>query len=312
MRRNARLVLMLSVTLAAASAVRAQVTPAANCEPHVQMSSILSSVDVNGFLQIDKFYARCLPIPAKKSASSYEYHPYDGGKFSSTLLTDKGEKLNTFVWYGEQIQSLWEMTRYEIVGGPNALKKVPPGSYVLEFAIEDKVFQRFPFSVATRESGDQFKPETLYTLDGGWRDYAQLYAPNVDRFFQLLVWLRKDDPVTDPKPVSVPVSMKLIRESDKQVVAVSDPDWKVSLTHKWHSFSLSFRRPGAAQAKDYSEFKLNEVLAADGKYRIELNVEGRPKAEYSFTVKGGRINDLDLVQMRKENYRIIIPLTKSK
>jgi hypothetical protein len=58
------------------------------------------------------------------------------------------------------------MSRYEIMGGPEALKKLSPGSYVLEFAVEDKVFQQFPFSFTTKQSSDQFKPQTLYFLRG--------------------------------------------------------------------------------------------------------------------------------------------------
>jgi hypothetical protein len=307
MLRTAKLVLLSTVLLTCLSSIDAQT---AKCEPHIDVSALLTNVDVNGSLQMSKFYARCLPMPARKSSSAYEYHPYDGGKFSSTLKSSSGQAINTFVWYGENIQSLWEMSRYEVIGGSQAIKKLEPGKYVLEFAVEDKVFQTFPFTVATKESSDQFRPETLYTLDGAWRDYAQLYAPNVDRFFQLNVWLRKDDPVADPKPVSLPVTMKLIREGDKTIVGESDARESVSLTHKWRSYSLSFRRPGAEQAKDYSEFKLNDILATDGKYRIELAVEGRPKVNYVFNVKGGRINGLDLAVMRKENYRIIIPLSR--
>lgn len=282
------------------------------CEPRIETSSLLSSVDVDTVLRIGKFYARCLPMPTKKSKSAYEYHPYDGGKFSTTLRTSSGEAINTYVWYGENIQSLWEMSRYEVVGGPEAIKKLSPGSYVLEFAIEDKVFQKFPFSFTTKQSGDQFRPQTLYLMDGMWRDYAQLYAPSVDRFFQLMVWVRDEDATAEPKRRRIPYTLRLIREADKKVVGESDPNSALMLDHKWADVKLSFRRPGAAQAKEYSEFKLSEIIATDGKYRIELALEGRPAANYPITVKGGRINDIDLAQMRKENYRIMIPLTRTK
>jgi hypothetical protein len=249
-------------------------------------------------------------MPAKKSKTAFEYHPYDGGKFSTVLKSSKGETINTYVWYGDNILSLWEMSRYEVVGGPTAIKKLTPGSYVLEFAIEDKVFQRFPFSFTTKQSSDQFRPETLYLVDGLWRDYVELYAPNVDRFFQLIVWLRDEDSVADPKRKNVPYQLRLVREGDKKILAESSEGSGISLDHKWHDFKLSFRRPGAAQTKDYSELKLSEIVATDGKYRIELAIEGRPKANYPFMVKSGRINDIDLAQMRKENFRIIVPLNK--
>jgi hypothetical protein len=259
-----------------------------------------------------KMYARCLPMPAKKSKTNYEYHPYDGGKFSTTLKSSNGQAINTYVWYGENILSLWEMSRYEVVGGAEAVRKLSPGSYVLEFAIEDKVFQKFPFSFTTKQSSDQFRPETLYLVDGMWRDYVELYAPNVDRFFQLMVWLRDEDAVAEPKRRRVPYRLRLIREADKKTIAESDENSALMLDHKWADVKLSFRRPDRAQTKDYSEFKLSEAIATDGKYRIELALEGRPAANYPFTVKNGRINDIDLAQMRKENFRILVPLSKTK
>jgi hypothetical protein len=252
-----------------------------------------------------------LPAPAKKSASNYEYQPYDGGKFSSVLKDSKGQVVNTFVWYGENIQSLWEMSRYEVVGGPEALKKLSPGSYVLEFAVEDKVFQQFPFSITTKQSNDQFKPQTLYFLEGPWREYAQLYSPNLDRFFQLHVWLRNEDNILDPKSRPAPYHVSLTRESDKKLLA-EDDDGQLNLTNRWQMYTLSFRRPKAGQTKDYSEVKLNEILASDGRYRIDLTLDGKPRASYILNVKGGRINDLDLAQMRKDEYKVIIPLTNGR
>ena len=285
---------------------------AQSCEPHIDTPSLLNNVGVDGSLYIGNLYARCLPVPAKKSRTVYEYHPYDGGKFSSTLKNSVGQTINTFVWYGRQVLSLWEFTRYEIVGGPEALKKLAPGNYSLEFALEDKVFQTFPFSVATKESGDQFRPRTLYLLDGHWRDYAYLYAPNVDRFIKLGVWLRNVNDPGGPKPAGVPVRVRLIREKDKQILAETHEGDRLLLTHKWHMFDLGFRKPNAAQTKDYSEFKLTEVLANDGSYRFELTLDGKLYSVYKFTVKNAKLNGIDLVQMRKDQYKIFIPLTADR
>jgi hypothetical protein len=278
------------------------------CEPRVDMGALLNNVHVSGSLYIGSLYARCLPKPVKVSSSNFEYNPYDGGKLSTVLKSSSGQVLNTFVWYGHNVQSLWELSRYEVVGGAAAVKKLMPGSYSLEFAVEDKVFQKFPFAVTTRESSDQFKPETLYILDGGWSDYAELYSPNLDRFIQLFVWLRNDDGLSDPKPRAVPFHIRLIRESDKKTLA-EDSTGKLNLTHKWQQYKLSFRKPGAAETKDYSEFKLSEILAVEGKYRIELALDGKPRSSYSFTVKDGKLNGLDLAAMRKENYRVSVPLS---
>lgn len=282
------------------------------CESQVDFASLLNSVNVNGSLYIGKINAKCLPVPAKKSSTAYEYNPYDGGKFSTTLKDAGGQTINTYVWYGEHILSLWEFNRYEVVGGPQAVKKLAPGNYSLEFAIEDKVFQRFPFYFTTRESGDQFRPQTQYLLEGGWRDYAQLYAPAVDRFMKLYVWLRNVNHTGSPNTAPVTVNVRLIREKDKQVLAETDENYRLNLKHSWQSVDIPFRKPGAAQTKDYSEFKLSEVVANDGQYKFEMTVDGKPYSDYPFTVKNGRLNDVDLTQMKKEEYRIIIPLTATR
>jgi len=284
-------------------------TQAQNCQPRIDMASLLDAVSVNGDLHIGKFYAKCLPAPKKKSGSAYEYHPYDGGKLSSILKDASGQPLNTFVWYGEHILSSWEFSRYEIVGGAGAIKKLAPGNYSIDFAIEDAVFQTFAFSVSTKESGDQFNPRTLYLLDGPWRDHARLYAPDINRFIKLYVWLRDVDNTGVPNPPAQTVKVRLIREKDKQILAETDENYKLKLQHTWQSVDIPFRKPNASQTKDYSEFKLSEVVANDGRYKFEMTINGKPYADYPFTVKNGRLNDVDPVQMRKEEYKIMIPLT---
>lgn len=285
---------------------------AQSCDPQVNTASLLNSVNVDGALRLGKMYAKCLPMPAKKSTTAYEYNPYDGGKFSTTLKDAGGQTVNTYVWYGEHILSIWEFNRYEVVGGPAAVKKLAQGNYSLEFAIEDKVFQTFPFSFTAKESSDQFRPQTLYLLEGAWRDYALLYAPNVDRFIKLTVWLRNLNNLGAPKPPPVPVRVRLIREKDNQTLAETDDNYKLNLTHKWQSIDLPFRKPNAATIKDYSEFKLSEVIANDGRYKFEMTFDEKPYSDYSFTVKNGKLNDIDLVQMRKEEFKIIIPLTATR
>jgi hypothetical protein len=281
-----------------------------DCKPEIDMGSLLNNVSVNGGLYIGKLYATCLPTPAKKSQTNYEYHPYDGGKLSTVLKSADGKTLNTFVWYGESISGLWELSRYEIAGGRDALKKLEPGNYTLDFALEDKVFQSFPFSVSTAQNKDPYNPKTLYLLNGMWKNYATLYAPNVDRFIQLTVWLRDPNNLGEFKPPPIQYRTRLIREKDKQVLAEGGGETSaINLTYNWQSYALSFRKPNAENTKDYTEFKLNEVLASDGNYTVELSLDGKPYSAYKFNVKNGRLNDVDVAAMRKEKYKIIIPLT---
>ena len=125
------------------------------------------------------------------------------------------------------------------------------------------------------------------------------------------MWLRNEDSILDPKPRPVPYRVSLSRESDKKLLA-QDDEGQLNLSNKWQQYTLSFRRPGAAQSKDYSEVKLNEILAADGRYRIDLTLDGKPIASYLLNVKGGRVNDIDLAQMRKDEYKIILPLANDR
>ena len=195
------------------------------------------------------------------------------------------------------------------MGGANSLKKLNNGKYTLEFALEDKVFQTFPFSVSTVESKDPYNPKTVYLLDGIWQTYATLYAPRIDRFIQLNVWLRDPKNLGEFKPDPVQYSVKLIREKDRQILAEGSE--KIVLDYNWQSYPLHFRKPNFEQTKDYSEFKLSEVTAIDGNYVIAFTLNGKPYSSYRLSVKNGRLNDFDLAQMQKDKYKIIIPLSGS-
>lgn len=164
--------------LAAAGGAAARVSAQAGCvAPRVRVKMLLDGIEAGagGRLSLGRLYAVCLPEPARRGATNYAYNPYDGGKLSTVLKSSNGQPINTFVWYAEKVAGLWELSRYEVVGGPQAVKPLAPGEYVLEFALEDKVFQRFPFSVSTAEGKDVYRPGTIYLLDGPWADYAELY-----------------------------------------------------------------------------------------------------------------------------------------
>ena len=260
------------------------------CQPRVRMKTLLDSVRVGGrgALSLGKFYAECLPDPARKSQTNYAYNPYDGGKLSAVLKASNGQPLNTYVWYAEKIATLWELNRYEVVGGPQAVKPLAVGSYTLEFALEDKVFQRFPFSVSTVESKDVYRPETLYVLDGPWSDYAELYFPKPDRYTQLWVWLRDTGNAGAPRPKEIQYTLKLVRERDGKLIAEGGgASSAMALRPEWQGYKLSFR-PLAVPAGGSTEFHASELLASEGDHRIELALDGKPYATYRVTVKGGK------------------------
>lgn len=203
------------------------------------------------------------------------------------LKASNGQAVNTFVFYGDKVTTMWELSRYEVVGGPEALKPLAVGSYTLDFAIEDKVFQRFPFSVSTAESKDVYRPETLYLMDGPWKDYAELYYPKPDRYTQLWVWLR-DASSPGAQLREVQYTLRLVRERDNKLIAEGGgASSALRLRPQWVGYKLSFR-PLAVAAGGSSEFHASELLASEGDHRIELALDGKPYAIYRVTVKNGR------------------------
>lgn len=270
-------------------AARAQA--AAPCQPRVRMKTLLDSMQVGGrgTFSLGKLYAECLPEPVRQSKGNYGYNPYDGGKLSATLKASNGQPLNTFVFYAEKITSMWELGRYEVIGGPQAVKPLAVGSYILDFAIEDKVFQRFPFSVSTVESKDVYRPETIYLLDGPWKDYAELYYPKPDRYTQLWVWLR-DAENAGAQLREIQYTLKLVRERDGKLIAEGGGATSaMRLRPQWAGYKLSFR-PLAVAAGGSSEFHASELLASEGDHRIELSLDGKPYASYRVTIKGGKFH----------------------
>jgi hypothetical protein len=264
--------------------MNAQENPNLNCPPRITMGSLLDNlkVDSTGRVSFGRLYAVCLPEPARQGKTIYAYHPYDGGKLAAALKNSGGEKLNTFVFYGEKFTTLWELPSYEVVGGRESVKPLAPGSYELEFSAEDKPFMRLPFTVSTLESRDVYRPQKFYLLDGAWRNYAEIYYPNVNRFMQMRVWLR-DTENAGLEPKTVQYAIELVREADKKTLArVGGERSGMRLTHDWQAFNLSFR------AAEGSEFTPAEVLKTEGRYRINLSVDGKPYGVYFFAVRGGK------------------------
>jgi hypothetical protein len=285
LRRSLALCLSAACGLACAAWAGRVSAQTACAAPRVRVKTLLDGVGVGpgGHLSLGRLYAVCLPDPARRGETNYAYNPYDGGKLSTVLKSSNGQALNTYVWYAEKIAGLWELSRYEVVGGPKAVKPLAPGSYVLEFAVEDKVFQRFPFSVSTAEGKDVYRPETVYLLDGPWGDYAELYFPKPDRFTQLWVWLR-DKENAGPRPREIQYELKLVREADGKTLATDAG--ALRLEPQWAGLKLSFNPAGVPLRT--TEFPASEVLKADGVYRIELSLGGKPYGVYRVAVKGGK------------------------
>jgi hypothetical protein len=275
--------LLFTIFLAAGSA-GAQ-TP---CTPGISFWKLLDSVRVgygDGRLNIDKMYAVCLPAPSRTSTSNYAYDPDGGGKLSTLVKTADGKLLNTYVWYAESISGLWELSRYKVVGGYESVKPLVPGNYLLEFAIEDKPFYRFPFSVAELKNDDPYQPAgSRFFIEGPWNQYGNIFYQRNDpaSTLRFTTWLQEKS--GHASKTSIPSDVKLIRVRDGKVLgSAADP---LRLEPRWLQADFYFTAPGGDKS---SYLKAADLLNEDGKYTVRLSVDGKVYGEYPFTVQGGKI-----------------------
>ena len=258
------------------------------CAPGVSFWKLLDEVRVgyrDGRLNMGRMYAVCLPTPAKQSNSNYPYDPDGGGKLSTIVKTTDGQTLNTYIWYAESIGGLWELSRYKVLGGYEAVKPLAAGNYLLEFAIEDKPFYRFPFSVAVMKSDDPYAPEgNRYFIEGAWNDYGNIYYQRNDPQSSLTFTTWVQDRVGHQNKDSVPFDVKLVSARDGRVLATDSGNLK--LQPVWLKADFHFK-PSGGDANSY--FKAGDLLREDGRYTVRLTIDNKPYGTYPFVVKGGRI-----------------------
>jgi hypothetical protein len=209
----------LSRLLAALATLSIPLAPVAYaqspCTPGITFGSLLGSVRVgygDGRLSVERLYAVCLPQPARQSRSNFGYEPDDGGLLAMRVKTADGQLLNTYMWYAERIGGIWEMGRYKVVGGYESVKPLAAGDYVLEFAADDKLFQKFAFSVVAVKSDDPYQAAGhRYFIDGAWAEYGNLYYQRNDpqSSFAFTTWVQ--DRAGRETKRSVPYEVKLVR-----------------------------------------------------------------------------------------------------
>jgi len=269
-----------------------------NCTPGVSFWKLLDEVSVgyrDGRLQVGTLYAVCLPAPAQQSTSNYPYDPDGGGKLSTIVKTADGKTLNTYVWYAESIGGLWELSRYKVLGGYQAVKPLTAGNYLLEFAIEDKPFYRFPFSVVVVKNDDPYQPEgNRYLIEGPWNEYGNIFYQRNDPQSALNFTTWVQEKAGHQSKTSVPYDVKLVNTRDGRVVAADSGSLR--LEPRWSKLSLNFK-PAGGEPNAY--FKGGDLLREDGRYSIRLAIDNKPYGEYPFVVKGGRI-ELQGKQIREK------------
>ncbi|HKO43422.1 MAG TPA: hypothetical protein VJU84_09035 [Pyrinomonadaceae bacterium] len=286
MRRKIFSATLLLLTVIALKDVHAQ-PPEAPCVPGISFWSLLDSVGVgyvSGRLSIDKVYAPCLPAPGKQSTSNYAYDPDVGGKLTTVVKTADGKVLNTYVWYASQIGSLWELSRYKIIGGHQSVQPLTAGSYMLEFAANDKPFYRFPFTISEGKNEDPYQPAgARYYIEGPWNEYGNIFYQRNDpeSVLKFTTWVQ--DKAGKPATTLTPYDLKLVSLKDGKVIAEDSGNFR--LAPRWQKADLLIHHPGNKAAY----FKAGELLRADGRYAFRFSVDGKPYGTYPFEVKGGRI-----------------------
>lgn len=265
-------------------------SPAAktNCAPGVSFWNLLEQVRIgytDGRLGVGRLYAVCLPTPSRQSTSNYPYDPDSGGKLSTVVKTAEGKVLNTYVWYVENISGLWEMSRYKVVGGYEAVKPLTAGNYVLEFAIDDKPFYRFPISVVQIKNEDPYQPAgNRYFVEGPWNEYGNIFYQRNDPQSSLRFTTWVQDQAGQQNKTPVPYEAKLVSLRDGRVIASNTGSLR--LEPRWLKADLYFRPTGGDQN---AYFKAGDLLREDGRYSVRLTLNTKQYGEYPFVVKGGRI-----------------------
>ena len=258
------------------------------CSPGISFWKLLDAVKVDyasGTLYIGKLYAVCLPAPAQKSSSNYAYDPDGGGKLTSVIKTADGKTLGTLVWYAESISGLWELSSYKVVGGPQSLRPLSSGNYLLEFAAEGKPFCRFPFSVVEGTSDDPYQPAgPRYFIEGAWNEYGNIFYQRNDpqSILKFTTWLQQK--IGHESKTPVPYDIKLVRLKDG--VVLGQDSATLNLQPRWLQADFFFQD---AAADKNSHLSAAGLLREDGKYTVRLRIDGKPYGEYPFVVKGGRI-----------------------
>ena len=273
-------------------------TTSKSCTPGVSFWKVLDEVRIgymDGKLSLGRMYAVCLPAPAKQSTSNYPYDPDGGGKLATLVKSADGKVHNTYVWYAQSIGGLWELSRYKVVGGYEAVKPLAAGNYLLEFTVEDKPFYRFPFSVAVIKSDDPYAAAgNRYFIEGAWNEYGNIYYQRNDpqSILTFTTWLQ--DKAGNQNKSTVPYDVKLINARDGRVLAVHDGSLR--LEPRWLKADLHFR-PAGGDKNAY--FKAGDLLREDGRYSVQLTINNKLYGTYPFVVKGGRI-ELQGKQVREK------------
>jgi hypothetical protein len=280
-------VLFLLFTLPSLAFGQGPISPAPCTSPGISFSKLIESIGIgygDGRLTMGKLYAVCLPTQPGREESPYGYDPDSASKISTLVKTTDGKVLNTYVWYAQNVGGLWELSTYKVVGGSAAVKPLTAGNYLLEFAIDDKPFTRFPFSVVEGKNDDPYQPAgKRYFIEGAWNDYGNIFYQRNDPQSALTFTTWLQDKRGNEKQTTPAYEAKVINLKDGK--SLGEDSGTLRLDPWWLQLKLNFHPAG--DKNNY--LKAGDLLREDGRYTVRLNIDGRPYGDYPFTVKGGRI-----------------------
>lgn len=228
----------------------------------------------NGMLQLDKLRAMHLPASCANKNSLTVTFKKGSQKLASATGMPLPPKRNVS-WLMNYFRPDDDASR--------SYRFTEPGDYLLEFSVEGRVFDTFPFSVAQqpRKNG-----KTMFVANGPWDELGFVtHKPRVP--FKFSYYMRDFLEGTGERKWDYgKYSARLIRKNDNQVVGVSNP--KGDNTHPplkyWKRFDLMF----VDNATDRNQLQCEQVLAKDGDYEVEFTFEGQLHGRYPFKVAGGK------------------------
>ena len=186
----------------------------------------------------------------------------------------------------------YEIDGFELIKGKNdalGFKLKQSGKYELAYYIGGVKFYSFPFDLKVG-AADPYSPKKLILLNGAWNKYAYLSKSSKEAHgkWEFRVFARSNDGSLKQTKAWV----RVIRDSDKKVVAIARNNFRREAT--WRKQTFTLKKPGKLNPKINEYYSNKDFLAnrdkfTDGGYTINLYMDKALYGAYKFTVKGGKI-----------------------
>lgn len=204
------------------------------------------------------------------------------------VKNSSGKEFGSFSAFAQPPQRniSWFMSSFMAKPGTSpVLKLTEPGDHFLEFSAEGKVFDKFPFSIATMSGRNG---ATWYLVNGLWNDHAII---DTEVEFKFSLWMRDMLVEAGTREYGYgKFSAQIIREKDKKVLGVTDDKAGSTIAppRRWSRYNITFVKDRNMRNK----LEIADVTAQDGNYHIEFIHDGKLYGKYPFSVKGGKLQGL--------------------